>query len=417
MKVALAKTCFWREDGRDELADISGRQAILWVDRDRDGEESFEGTFHQRLAWNSTTISVVKDRELAAVAAALNRRLDELEAAGAVPVEGDEEPRRVDLAAATDGLPSTHAFLEREVARYKELPPPTPEVDPAIVQELLRVTFTVLTKGKHSDDQLDAALTDAADAIRSLPCDGCGGIHWPVVAEPTWGSAAWWDDPCPYFACRTCRRYLASAFAYPYIRKANDNYPVEGVLPRDDKAEGARQIDGAGGRLTPHEQPSRRLQRPVQLPRRTDRGRRARRRRPTRGLSADRSRNDPRLRRLRHRSRAGRDHRARGRRVRQRPRRPQPGREAGPPLRGRGGHRRAAEPRARHLHPDRGQREDPDPRELRRAGPLGRPPAPRALHPLPADGRPADAQAEEQACPDERRGRPRGPRRPGRGVA
>ena len=72
------------------------------------------------------------------------------------------------------------------------------------------------------------------------------------------------------------------------------------------------------------------------------------------------------------RRRPGRDHRARGRGVGQRPHRQERERPRRPPLRGRGDPRRPAEPRPRHLDPPRRRLGDPDPGELRRAGPLGR---------------------------------------------
>ena len=61
------------------------------------------------------------------------------------------------------------------------------------------------------------------------------GVHWPVLDKPVTGSVDWWDDPGAYFACRTCGQYLAGASAYPYIRQANDRYPLEGVVRRDEE--------------------------------------------------------------------------------------------------------------------------------------------------------------------------------------
>ncbi len=100
-----------------------------------------------------------------------------------------------------------------------------------------------------SDDE-DPAVVDAEQAIRYLPCDGCGGIHWPALHKPKWGTIEWWDDPGAFFACRTCGRYLASAFAYPYIRQANDRYPLEGVVPSREESEAdvSNGSSGLGGR-------------------------------------------------------------------------------------------------------------------------------------------------------------------------
>ena len=234
IKVAHVKTCFWREDARPEIADISGRQAILWVVRESEGER-FEASLNEAAERCTASIPLVADTDLGVVLATANDLLDELEAAGAQPAPGDNGPRRLEVDDAK--LADTRAFIDRQVESFRALPPPTPDVDAEIVRELLRVALFVLSAGKASDEQFEAALVDAADAIANLPCDGCGGVHWPVLDKPKAGSIDWWDDPGAFFACRTCGRYLASAFAYPYIRQADDRYPLEGVVPSREQRE------------------------------------------------------------------------------------------------------------------------------------------------------------------------------------
>ena len=162
---------------------------------------------------------------------------------------------------------------------------------------------------------------------------------------------------------------------------------------------------------------SRALADPRLAPRRAASRRRARRRRPTRRL--------PDLRRVPagqvHPLRRGplprfSDRRARGRRLGQRP----PGREPDglqrPPLRGRGGARRAAEPHLRRLRARRRRLQAARAGELRRGRALGRQPPPRGVRGC-APGRvpgasPGEDDAGTRACGS----RARRSRRPERGL-
>ena len=81
-------------------------------------------------------------------------------------------------------------------------------------------------------EEFEVAYADARDAIRELPCEGCGAIAWPVISKPESGSAEWWDDPSPGFSCRECGLYLADPFAYPVIREPTRDYPYDGVVDR-----------------------------------------------------------------------------------------------------------------------------------------------------------------------------------------
>lgn len=43
-------------------------------------------------------------------------------------------------------------------------------------------------------------------------CPTCGNATTPLVKEPAFGSAEWWDDPSGYLACADCGAFLAWAF-------------------------------------------------------------------------------------------------------------------------------------------------------------------------------------------------------------
>lgn len=99
------------------------------------------------------------------------------------------------------------------------------------LREVLAASLRILNGGELDEAAFEAAWVDAKDAIDDLPCTKCGDVNWPRVDKPKAGSLDWWHDPGAYFACRACGHYLASGFAYPYIRQADPDYPLNGALP------------------------------------------------------------------------------------------------------------------------------------------------------------------------------------------
>ncbi len=99
------------------------------------------------------------------------------------------------------------------------------------LREVLAASLRILSGGELDEAAFEAAWIDAKEAIDDPPCPECGGVNWPRVDKPKAGSFDWWDSPGAYFACRACGHYLASGFAYPYIRQADPDYPLNGALP------------------------------------------------------------------------------------------------------------------------------------------------------------------------------------------
>lgn len=120
------------------------------------------------------------------------------------------------------------------MVRKKRLPEET-------LREVLAASFRILHGGEFDQTAFEAAWVDAYDALQDLPCPECGGVNWPRVDKPKGGSLDWWDDPSAYFACRTCGHYLASGSAFPYMRQADPDYPLNGALP--SKAERRARVD------------------------------------------------------------------------------------------------------------------------------------------------------------------------------
>ena len=111
------------------------------------------------------------------------------------------------------------------------------------LREVLVASLRILSGGELDEAAFQAAWVDAKDAIDDLPCSECGGVNWPRVDKPKAGSFDWWDDPSAYFACRACGHYLASGSAYPYMRQADPDYPLNGALP--SKAERRANVERA----------------------------------------------------------------------------------------------------------------------------------------------------------------------------